>query len=180
MLKHGILGLLNYGDMTGYEIREIFNKSLNFFWQAQGSQIYRELRTLEKNGWITIATVEQSERPNKNVCSITENGRIELLSWLSTQNPIGDTRVPLLMQVFFLGNRSKEENIAYFEGIASTCRQQLASFSDIDQSIDYFEGELNLRDQSPYWKMTADFGRRSLQMHIDWAEHCAAKLRSER
>lgn len=31
MLKHGILGLLNYGDMTGYEIREVFNKSLNFF-----------------------------------------------------------------------------------------------------------------------------------------------------
>ena len=48
MLKHGILGLLNYGDMTGYEIREVFNKSLNFFWQAQSSQIYRELRTLEK------------------------------------------------------------------------------------------------------------------------------------
>ncbi|WP_419059290.1 hypothetical protein [Ellagibacter isourolithinifaciens] len=35
-----------------------------------------------------------------------------------------------------------------------------------------------MRDQSPYWKMTADFGRRSLQMHIDWAEHCAAELRS--
>lgn len=48
MLKHGVLGLLNYADMTGYEIREIFNKSLNFFWQAQSSQIYRELRTLEK------------------------------------------------------------------------------------------------------------------------------------
>ena len=138
------------------------------------------LRTLEKNDWITITTVEQSERPNKNVCSITEDGRTELLSWLSTQNPIGDTRVPLLMQVFFLGNRTKEENIAYFEGIASACRQQLASFSDIDQSIDYFESELGLQNHSPYWKMTADFGRRSLQMHIDWAECCAAKLRSER
>ena len=80
----------------------------------------RDRRTLEKNDWITITTVEQSEKPNKNVCSITEDGRTELLSWLSTQNPIGDTRVPLLMQVFFLGNRSKEENIAYFEGIAST------------------------------------------------------------
>ena len=84
------------------------------------------------------------------------------------------------MQVFFLGNRSKEENIAFFEDIANAYRQQLASFSNIDQNIDYFEGELNLQDQSPYWKMTADFGRRSLQMHIDWAEHCAAKLRSER
>ena len=24
MLKHGILGLLNYGDMTGYEIKTAF------------------------------------------------------------------------------------------------------------------------------------------------------------
>ena len=76
--------------------------------------------------------------------------------------------------------RSWQPNIAYFEGIASACRQQLASFSDIDQSIDYFESELGLQNHSPYWKMTADFGRRSLQMHIDWAECCAAKLRSER
>ena len=44
--------------------------------------------------------------------------------------------------------------------------------------IYFFEGELGLEDQSPYWKMTADFGRRSLQMHIDWAEQCAAELRS--
>ena len=31
MLKHGILGLLNYGAMTGYEIREAFENSLHFF-----------------------------------------------------------------------------------------------------------------------------------------------------
>ncbi len=34
MLKHGILGLLNYGDMTGYEISETFKNSLNYFWPA--------------------------------------------------------------------------------------------------------------------------------------------------
>lgn len=48
MLKHGILGLLNYGDMTGYEIREAFESSLKFFWPAQTSQIYSELIVLEK------------------------------------------------------------------------------------------------------------------------------------
>lgn len=31
MLKHGILGLLNYHDMTGYEIMEVFRDSLRFF-----------------------------------------------------------------------------------------------------------------------------------------------------
>lgn len=30
MLKHGILGLLNYHDMTGYEIMEVFRDSLQF------------------------------------------------------------------------------------------------------------------------------------------------------
>ena len=50
MLKHGILGLLNYGDMTGYEIKTAFEDSLNHFWHAQTSQIYRELQLLEKNG----------------------------------------------------------------------------------------------------------------------------------
>ena len=86
--------------------------------------------------------------------------------------------MPLLMQVFFLGNRSREENVAYFEGIAKACREQLAAFSEIDQSINYFEDELGLQEHSLYWNMTADFGRRSLQMHIDWAEQCAAELRS--
>ena len=77
MLKHGILGLLNYGDMSGYEIREAFKNSLNYFWTAQTSQIYRELCVLEKKGWITKQTVEQIGKPNKNICSITDEGRKE-------------------------------------------------------------------------------------------------------
>ena len=83
MLKHGILGLLNYGDMSGYEIREVFHDSLNYFWTAQTSQIYREIGVLEQNGWIEKQTVRQSGKPDKNICSITDEGRQELLRWLS-------------------------------------------------------------------------------------------------
>ena len=176
MLKHGILGLLNYGNMTGYEIREIFNKSLNFFWQAQSSQ---ELHTLEKNGWITMTTVEQSDKPNKNICSITESGKVELLRWLCSENAGMEIRLPLLMQVFFLGNRSREENILYFKRLADACRNYMASFSDIENSIGFYESEYDLKDQSMYWKMTVDFGRRSLQMYIDWAKHCIEELEKE-
>ena len=58
MLKHGILGLLSYGDMTGYQIMTVFRDSLSHFWVAQTSQIYRELQGLEKNGWIAAVHVE--------------------------------------------------------------------------------------------------------------------------
>ena len=176
MLKHGILGLLNYGNMTGYEIREVFDKSLNFFWQATGSQIYRELHTLEKSGWITMTTVEQSDKPNKNVCSITEDGKAELLRWLSSESAAPEARVPLMMQVFFLGNRSRKENIAYFKDFAQACRKHMESFSDADKTADFYAAEYDTGEHSAYWKMTADFGRRSLMMYIDWAEHCIEVL----
>lgn len=176
MLKHGILGLLNYGDMTGYEIREIFNKSLNFFWQAQSSQIYRELHTLEKNGWITMTTVLQSDKPNKNICSITESGKTELMRWICSDNAVMETRLPVLMQVFFLGNRSREENILYFERLIETCSKWMDSFSGADKTIDHYAKEYGTGDHGLYWKMTVDFGRRSLQTYIDWAKHCMEEL----
>ena len=53
MLKYGVLGLLSYGDMTGYEIMSIFRDSLAFFWNASTSQIYRELQHLEDGGLAT-------------------------------------------------------------------------------------------------------------------------------
>ena len=65
MLKHGILGLLNYGDITGYEIKEVFERSLNYFWTAQTSQIYRELQTIEKKGWAKSTRIEQAGKPDK-------------------------------------------------------------------------------------------------------------------
>lgn len=52
MLKHGILGLINYHEMTGYEIMQAFRDSLNYFWKAQTSQIYRELQNLEQKNWV--------------------------------------------------------------------------------------------------------------------------------
>ena len=63
MLKHGILGLISNGDKTGYEIMTVFRDSLNHFWTAQTSQIYRELQTMEKLGWISQTHGRRQESP---------------------------------------------------------------------------------------------------------------------
>lgn len=53
MLKHGIFGLLNYGNMTVYGVREVFGKSLNFFRQAHAARYTgnraRSKKRLEKS-----------------------------------------------------------------------------------------------------------------------------------
>ena len=58
-LGFGILGFLNYGPMSGYDLVKAFESSLQFFWHAQNSQIYLELKKLEKKGYIDGETVIQ-------------------------------------------------------------------------------------------------------------------------
>ena len=74
-LKHGILGLLNYGDMTGYDLMKTFEKSLYYFWHVKTSQIYLELDNMAKSGLVVFRKEIQKNRPNKNVFMITEKGK---------------------------------------------------------------------------------------------------------
>ena len=69
-LKHAILGLLNYAEMTGYDIDRYFKSSIAFFWHAQTSQIYKELNTCTKHNWVDSEIVYQSDKPNKKVFHI--------------------------------------------------------------------------------------------------------------
>ena len=48
-LKHAILGILNYHDMTGYDIDRWLQKPIAIFWHAQTSQVNKELNDIAKN-----------------------------------------------------------------------------------------------------------------------------------
>lgn len=179
MLKHGILGLLNYHEMTGYEIMEVFRDSLRFFWSAQTSQIYRELQALEKKEWVEKTIVPQQGKPDKNVYSITEEGREELLRWLSDGDLGLSPRTPILMKVFFMGERSREENIRYFEELRSCCGMFLKSLEAVPGYIDAYSSTIEDEGRSLYWKMTVEYGRRNMRMHMEWAADCIEQLKKE-
>jgi len=179
VLKHGILGLLNYHSMTGYEIMLVFRDSLRFFWSAQTSQIYRELQTLEAKGWVDKTPVPQQSRPDKNIYAITPEGHDELLRWLSAGAPELSSRSHILMKVFFLGERSPEENIRYFEGLREYCSVLLQSLDMAQEHIGQYRDLINDRDRTAYWEMTVDFGRRNMKMYMDWAQCCIDRLKGE-
>lgn len=180
MLKHGILGLLNYYEMTGYEIMEVFRDSLNFFWSAQTSQIYRELQGLEKNGWVSKTLVPQQGKPDKNVYSITQDGKQELLRWLSNEDVGLSSKTPILMKVFFMGERCKEENIQYFRQLKEECEQFLKSLESVPEYIKAYSDKINAGEKDVYWQMTVDYGRRNMQNYIEWAESCIEQLEGDK
>ena len=175
MLKHGILGLLNYGEKTGYEIMTVFRDSLNHFWTAQTSQIYRELQTMEQAGWISERHVEQTGKPDKNVFSITPAGREELVRWLRADNLPKSVRDPFLMKTFFRGELPVEENIAYFKAI-----RDAAVFPDDGKqataAAEMYRQAIQCPERAVYWKLTIEFGRMFERLYGQWCQVCIREL----
>ncbi len=175
MLKHGILGLISNGDKTGYEIRTVFRDSLNHFWTAQTSQIYRELQTMEKAGWISQTHVAQTGRPDKNVFSITPAGHEELLRWLRDHNLPAGFRNPFLMKTFFMGELPVEENIAFFRAF-----REASVFPDdgkqVSAKAELYQQAVTHPEKAVYWKLTIEFGRMYEKMQREWCEYCIHTL----
>ena len=175
-LQHGILGFLNYGPCSGYELTKAFQSSLHFFWPAQTSQIYLTLGKLESAELITHETVIQNGKPNKNVYSILPAGRAELLRWLSEQGKTGDGyKSEFLMKVFFAETLPLQEAIVLLRTYADSCRAWLRGMDSVPQSIEDY-GKLTDASAPGYWAFTAQFGRDYAQMCITWAEDCIKKL----
>ena len=176
MLKHGILGLLNYGSMTGYEINKAFKDSLSYFWNAQTSQIYRELQTIKSNGWATDEVVEQIGKPDKKIFTITESGRAELNRWLVEDNTEFVTRIPILMKTFFRGERSLEENIAYFSQLEDMGIDFLTQFQNEPPKAEDYSKRLKDPMNAVFWEMTVEFGKMYIQMYFSWVNQCKMRL----
>ena len=175
LLKHGILGLINNGDKTGYEIMTVFRDSLNHFWTAQTSQIYRELQTMEKAGWISQTHIVQTGKPDKNVFSITPAGREELLRWLRDYHYPMNYKNPFLMKTFFMGELPLEENLAFFKAF-----RDISVFPDegkqADGNVDMYRQAVDNPEKAMYWKFTIEFGRMYEKMQREWCEYCIREL----
>lgn len=175
MLKHGILGLLSYGDMTGYEITAVFRDSLSHFWEAQTSQIYRELAALEKKGWAKSTRVAQKFKPDKNVFSITASGRDELSRWVRDDAPKASVRNAMLMRTIFRGECGIDENIEYFKRLPD----KEAVFADRpNPSVAAAGYAETVGDplRALYWKFTIDFGVMYETMLREWCADCVREL----
>jgi DNA-binding PadR family transcriptional regulator len=87
-LPHAILVSLGEQSGSGYELARRFDRSIGYFWSATHQQIYRTLRTMENDAWVSATVVLQRGRPDKKVYTVSETGRSELARWIAA--PLGD------------------------------------------------------------------------------------------
>lgn len=134
-LKHAILGFLSYQPFSGYDLKKAFDNSVQHFWPANQSQIYRTLADLEEQGMVTREVIEREERLDMKIYSITETGREELHAWLTTPQPERDDREPFLIQVYFGGRVSDGEILKIMRHKLKEIEERLALYESIHQMV---------------------------------------------
>ncbi|WP_280330786.1 PadR family transcriptional regulator [Nocardia wallacei] len=99
-LEHALLVSLTERAGSGYELARRFDKSIGFFWKATHQQIYRVLKRMEQQGWVTGEAVPQDGRPDKKVYRVSAAGRAELARWIAAPSEdIGPLRSELGIKI---------------------------------------------------------------------------------
>ncbi|MDR2423013.1 MAG: PadR family transcriptional regulator [Deltaproteobacteria bacterium] len=182
-LKHGLLGLLNYGVMSGYELNKAFNASLGFFWQGQASQIYRELAAMERSGWLTSERVVQEDKPSKKLYALTEAGKKALAEWLA--DPDGGVaealrvRSAFLMRVFFGGETPPVETIALIRAFRDESEKALRALGATSASVAEYAQTVPDENKIKYWRLVAKFGDGYYRAAVEWARKALAELEAK-
>ena len=107
-----VLGLLSFGrDLSGYDLKKWADSSLRFFyWSPATSQIYAELRRLEKLGFATSVVAPRDELRSKRLYRITDAGRDALRTWLHTEPDPTVLKHGTMLRVW-LGHLTSEDEI---------------------------------------------------------------------
>lgn len=170
-VKYAILGLLHYGDMHGYRIKELLERDFGYMWTVNFGQIYPALSEMRKDGLVTMARVEQANAPDKKLYSITPEGRAEFQKWLSSAPERNLTiRDPFLLRFTFFGFGDSAH-----------------SLDMIDEQIKIYEDQLEARKAhlpirtrgNNYARLLTELGLGLNETMLEWLRHAKTELAEE-
>lgn len=123
--EYALLGLLTMGPASGYDLRRKTEQQIGHFWNESYASIYPMLKRLLGRGWVERRQVEQSDKPDKWVYSITDAGREAFRLWLSEEiSPIPPRNI-LLMKVYFGVESSSTDLVRHIEWYRSELTKTL-------------------------------------------------------
>jgi DNA-binding PadR family transcriptional regulator len=104
--EHAVLGLLYFeeGGGHGYDLARHFgdDQPLGDVLKLEPGMLYHHLKKLARTGWVTVDVEPQGTRPPRQVYTLTDDGKTELLRWL--REPVQhtrDIRLDFLVKLYF-------------------------------------------------------------------------------
>lgn len=129
-----ILGVLQYGPKSGYDIKARVDISTRFFFSASYGQIYPELKRLRARK-LVIGSSHKTGRRERTVYEITEAGRERLRDWMLSPGASIEMRDEGMLKIFFSGTLSREEQAGRVDALRSQRQEQLENWLAIQNNL---------------------------------------------
>ena len=175
-LEYAILGFLEVGPKTGYDLKQRFDRSVSGFWHADQSRIYRTLEKLRDREWVSQEVVAQTDRPNRKLYSITELGRDAFYRWMEDCQSGPPSRNGFLVQLFFAGLLSDEEAIKLLEDKKRRVVDVLASFPERYRLGSAYAHDESERVDFFHW-LTLDSAVHMRYAYLTWIDGAIDRIR---
>ena len=170
--SYAVLGLLSFGEMSGYDVKQFADGSIRyFFWSPASSQIYSELRRLASLGYVREREVAQERRPDKRLYRITRSGELALQAWLEDSKVVPDVHKSLVLLKLFFGQHTSPGVL--IEQLEERRRQTVANLAEFEE----IEQRLADKEHGFYPYMTVKAGIAHAHAELVWLDYAIEELK---
>jgi DNA-binding PadR family transcriptional regulator len=161
-----ILGMIALGRESGYDIKQLVDRSTRHFWAASYGQIYPELRRLEQAGLVRGWSKPSGARA-RTVYELTQAGWDALRDWLeSDAELLYEPRDEGMLKLFFsdVAPETRLENIRAMRALYQRKLDQLSAL------------EAKSAGMSTGPRLTLELGLGVTRWLIEWCEATERRL----
>jgi DNA-binding PadR family transcriptional regulator len=161
------LGVLSWGEATGYEIRKCIREDFASFIEVSHGAIYPALADLHRRGLVSCKAVRQSGKPDKKVYRITAAGRQALREGLMASSGRHRVRSEFVALLVFAEHQPLER-------VAELIDQRIAGYRELAERVqpaaESAETGAGARFAAGFGAALARAGIRYLQENREWLE----------
>jgi DNA-binding PadR family transcriptional regulator len=177
-LRYIILGLLGARPMSGYDIKQAFDRALASYWNAGNSQIYTTLKSLSQAQLVESEVIVQTTRPNRKVYRLTAAGQAELNRWLEEEVPERFSKDEFLTKLFFCGETSDDVALQHLQEHRESLLKQLAH---MEWAREQYASRPTRRPRLlEYQMLVREYKEATLRAGLEVTERAITRLKEER
>jgi DNA-binding PadR family transcriptional regulator len=173
-LEHALLVSLSERPGTGIELTRRFDRSIGFFWRATHQQIYKVLRRMETDGWLSAEAGDS--RSTERRYTVTDTGQKVLSEWIATPTPEMAMRSEVAVKMRGASYGDRARLLAHIGELLEDHRTRLGHFEQLER--EQFPDTNTLSDHDLDTWLVLRGGIKQEQFWIEWlTEYVAAHER---
>ena len=158
--------------MYGYELRAAFDDMVYALWPLNPGQVYSTLDRLARDELVTFERIEQDDRPDRKVYTLTERGHEAFLEWVK------ESKIPnnLLRRDFYFKLICMQT--AGVDGTKEAISKERKRLYKATRDLNDFA--LNLDpEKDRLMLLVVEGGLLELEAQLKWLDICEMRLTSE-